>query len=104
MSQPESLRNLRPTLIVPPNVSTSVKEILIGYVLLLETLLVKFLPAPEPFRRKDALGWVWGFFIYLFVGSSNDPERGGELLFRKLDEIESSNFFISSFWISGKGF
>ena len=60
------LRNQRPTLIVPPNVSTSVKEILIGYVLLLETLLVKFLPAPEPFQRKDALGWVWGFlYIYL---------------------------------------
>ena len=62
----ERLRNQRPTLVVPPDVSTSVKEIWIGNVLLLETFLVKFLPAPEPFRRKDALGWVWGFlYIYL---------------------------------------
>ena len=98
------LQNQRPTLVVPPDVSTSVNEIWIGNMLLLETLLVKYLPAPEPFPRKDALGWVWGFLIYLFVGSFNNLERGGEILFRKLDEIESSNFFISSFWISGKGF
>ena len=45
----------------------------------METFLVKFLPAPEPFRRKDALGWVWGFLIYLFVGSFDDPEQVGEL-------------------------
>ena len=50
----ERLRNQRPTLVVPPDVSTSVKEIWIGNVLLLETFLVKFLPAPEPFWRKDA--------------------------------------------------
>ena len=58
----ERLLNQRPTLVVPPDVSTSVKEIWIGNVLLLESFLLKFLPAPEPFRRKDALGWVWGFF------------------------------------------
>ena len=52
----EILRNQRPTLVVSPDVSTSVKEILIGNVLLFETFLVKFLPAPEPFPRKDALG------------------------------------------------
>ena len=75
----ERLRNQRPTLVVPPDVSTSVKEIWIGNVLLLENFLVKFLPAPEPFRRKYALGWVWGFFIYLSVGSFDDPEHGGEL-------------------------
>ena len=62
----ERLRNQRPKLVVPPDVSTSVKEISIGNVLLLETFLLKFVPAPEPFRRKDALGWVWGFlYIYL---------------------------------------
>ena len=62
----ERLRNQRPTLVVPPDVSTSFKDIWIGNVLLLETFLLKFLPAPEPFRRKDALGWVWGFlYIYL---------------------------------------
>ena len=48
------LQNHRPTLVVPPNVSTSVEVILICSLLLLETLLVKFLPAPEPFRRKYA--------------------------------------------------
>ena len=52
----ERLQNQRPTLVVPPDVSTSVKEIWIGNVLLLETFLLKFLPAPEPFRRKDVLG------------------------------------------------
>ena len=45
--------------------------------LLLETFLAMFLPAPETFRRKDALGWVWGFLIYLFVGYFDDPEQGG---------------------------
>ena len=50
----ERLRNQRPTLVVPSDVSTSVKEIWIGNVLILETFLLKFLPAPEPFRRKDA--------------------------------------------------
>ena len=69
------LRNQRPTLVVPPDVSTSVKEIWIGNVLLLENSLVNFLP----FLRKDALGWVWEFFIYLFVGSFDNPEQGGEL-------------------------
>ena len=82
------LRNQRPTIVVPPDVYTSVKEIWIGNVLLLETLLVKFLPVPEPFRRK--------IFIYLFVGSFDDPERGGELSFRKLDAIESRNFIMRS--------
>ena len=61
---------------MPPDVSTIVKDICIGNVLLLETLLVNFLPAPEPFRRKDALGRFWRFFMYLFVGSFDDPERG----------------------------
>ena len=75
----ERLRNQRPTLVVSPDVSTSVKEIWIDNVLLLETFLVQFLPAPKPFRRKDALGWVWGFLIYLFVGSFDNPEQGGEL-------------------------
>ena len=79
----ERLRNQRPTLVVPPYVSTSVKEIWIGNVLLFETFLLKFLPATEPFRRKDALGWVWGFFIYLSVGSFNDPEQGGGLFVSK---------------------
>ena len=65
------------------DVSTSVKEIWIGNVLLLETFLLKFLPAPELFRRKDALGWVWVFFIYLSVGSFNDPEQGGGLFVSK---------------------
>ena len=50
----ERLRNQRPTLVVSPDVSTRFKEIWIGNVLLLGTFLVKFLPAPEPFRRKDA--------------------------------------------------
>ena len=50
----ERLHNQRPTLVVHPNVSTSVEEIWIGNVLLLETLIVKFLPAPKPFWRKDA--------------------------------------------------
>ena len=61
----ERLQNQRPSLVVPTNVSTSVKDIWIGNVLLLETLMVKFLPAPEPFQRKYALGLVWGFYIYL---------------------------------------
>ena len=62
----ERLQNQRPTLVVPPDVSTSVKEIWIGNVLLLETFLLKFLPAPEPFWCKDTLGWVWGF-IYIYL-------------------------------------
>ena len=33
------------------------------------------------------------FFIYLFVGSFDDPERGGELSFRKLDAIERQEFY-----------
>ena len=55
----ERLRNQRSTLLVPPDVYTSVKEIWIVNVLLLENFLLKFLSTPEPFRRKDALGWVW---------------------------------------------
>ena len=47
--------------------------------LLLDTVLVKFLPAPEHFRRKYAFGWCLGMFLYIFVGSFDDPERGGEL-------------------------
>ena len=50
----ERLKNQRPTLVVTTDVSTIVKEIWIGNVLLLETFLVKFLPAPEPFWRKHA--------------------------------------------------
>ena len=92
----ERLRNQTPTLVVPTDVSSSVKEIWIGNVLLLENLLVKFLPASEPFLRKYALGWVWGFLIYLFAGYFDDPERGGELSFRKLDAIESRNFIMRS--------
>ena len=45
----ERLRIQRPTLVVPPDVSTSVKEIWICNVLLLEKFLLKFSPAPEPF-------------------------------------------------------
>ena len=75
----ERLGNQRPKLVVPPDVSTTVKDIWMGNVLLLETFLVNFLSAPEPFRRKNALGWVWGFFIYIFAGSFNDPEQRGEL-------------------------
>ena len=107
VDQHERLQNQRPTLVVPPNVSTKVKKTWIGNVLLLETLLVNFLPAPESFRRKDSLGWVWGFFIYLFEGSFDDPERGGELLFWKLDAIDSRNFIMISCyscWISVKVF
>ena len=47
------------------------------------------------------------FFIYLFVGSFDNPEQGGGLYFRKLDAIERRNFIISSChscWIPGKGF
>ena len=66
--------------------------------LLLETLLVKFLPAPEPFWSKDALGWVWEFFIYLFIGSFNDPERGGELSFWNLDAIENRDSNMLRSW------
>ena len=73
----ERLQNQSTTLVIPPDVSTSVKVIFIGNVLLLEKFLLKFLPAPKPFRRKYALGWVWGFLIYLFVGSFNDPEHEG---------------------------
>ena len=53
------LQTHRPTLVVPTGVSTSVKEIWICNLLLLEALLVKFIPAPKPFWRKYALGWVW---------------------------------------------
>ena len=101
------LQNQRPILVVPPDVSTSVKEIWIGNVLILETLLVEFLPATKPFLRIYALGWVWGFFIYLFLGPFDDPEWGGELSFRKIDAIKSRNFIMSSccyFWIFVKGF
>ena len=76
-------------------------------VFVLETLIVNFLPAPKPFRRKDALGLVWGFFIYLFVGPFDNPERGGGLSFRNLAAIDSRNFIMSSCcscWISGKNF
>ena len=48
----ERLRNQRPTIVVRPDVSTSIKEIWIDNVLLLETFLLKFIPAPKPFRRK----------------------------------------------------
>ena len=68
---------------VPPDVSTSVKDIWIGNVLLLEKYLLKFLPAPETFWRKDDLGWVWVFFIYLFEGSFNDPEQEGGIFVSK---------------------
>ena len=47
--------------------------------LLLEKFLLKFLPVPEPFCCKDNLLWVWEFFIYLFVGSFDDPEQGGKI-------------------------
>ena len=73
----ERLRNQRPTLVVIPDVSTSVKQIWIGNVLLLENFLVKFLRAPELFWRKYALEWVWGLYLYIFVGSFDDPEQEG---------------------------
>ena len=65
MKQNKRIQNQRPTLVVPPDISTSVKDIWIGNDFLLETLLVKFLPEPEPFRSKDALGWVRGF-LYIY--------------------------------------
>ena len=75
--------------------------------MLLETFLSKFLPTPEPFRRKDALGWVWEFlYIYLWDPSTILNREGG-FLFRNLDAIESRNFIMSSCfscWISGNGF
>ena len=40
------------------------------------------------------------FYIYLFVGYFDDPERGGELSFQDLNTIESRNFIMSSWWIS----
>ena len=118
LTSAERLRNQRPTLVVPPNISTSVKEIWIGNVVLLETLLVKFLPAPEPFRSEDALGWVWGFFIYLFVGSFKDPEQGGELFVSESWCNQEQEFYykillllldfrqrlLISIWIFDKGF
>ena len=61
--------------------------------LLLENFLVNFLPTPEPFRRKDALGWVWRFFIYLFVGSFNDPEQGGELFVSESQCNQEQEFY-----------
>ena len=112
------LRNQRPTFVVPPDVSTSVKEIWIGNVLLLETFLVKFLPAPEPFWCKDSLGWVWGFFIHLFVGSFDDPEQGGGLFVSEFRCNREQEFYyelllllldfrqrlLISCWIFDKGF
>ena len=114
----ERLRNQSPTLVVPPDVSTSVKEIWIGNVFLLETFLVKFLPLPEPFRRKYSLGWVWGFFIYLFVGSFDDPERGGGIFVLEARCNQEQEFYyelllllmdfrkrlLISCWIFDKGF
>ena len=51
---------------------------------------------------------VFIFFIFLFVGSFDDPEQGGELfLFQNFDAIRSRNFIMSSWfscWIYGKGF
>ena len=43
------LQNQRPKVVVPTDISTSVKEILLGNVLLLETLIVNLLPASETF-------------------------------------------------------
>ena len=63
----QRLRNQRPALFVPPNVSKIIKEIWIRNVLFLETLLVKVVPTPKPFWRKDYLGWVWGLYIYIFL-------------------------------------
>ena len=36
------------------------------------------------------------FFIYIFVGSFDDPEGGGELSIQKLDAIKSRNFIMIS--------
>ena len=58
----------------------------------------------EDYHHGSDLGAV---MIYLFVGSFDDPERGGELLFWKLNAIESRDFNMNSccsFWISGKSF
>ena len=71
------LRNQRPTLVVPPDVSTSVKEIWIGNVLLLETFLLKFLPAPRTLTAQRCFRVDLGIFIYLSVESFNNPEQGG---------------------------
>ena len=92
----ERLQNQRPTFAVPPDLSTIVKEIWIGNVLLLETLLLNFLPATKPFWRKNVLGWVRFIYIYLFLGSFDDTERGGEISFLKINAIESRNFIMSS--------
>ena len=35
-------------------------------------------------------------FVYPFVGSFNNRERGGELLLRKLDAIKSGNLIMIS--------
>ena len=45
--------------------------------LLSENFLVKFLPAPEPFRRKDALGWFWGF-LYIYLQDPSTVLNGEE--------------------------
>ena len=114
----ERLRNQRPTLVLPPDVSTSVKEIWIGNMLLLETLLVNPPPLPKPFWHKYALGWVWGFYIYLFVGSFDDPEQGGEIFVSESLCNQEQEFYydllfllldfrqriLISCWIFDKGF
>ena len=86
--------------------------------LLLDNLLVKFLSAPEPFRHKDALGSILGFFKYLFVGSFDDPEWGGELFVSEAQFNQEQEFYyelllllldlnpalgeVSLFWLSMK--
>ena len=75
----EWIRNQKPALVTPsPSITNETKVIWIGK-LILETFLVKFLPAPEHFRRKILLGWVWDFYPNSFTGSLDDPERVGEL-------------------------
>ena len=64
-------------------------------VLVLETFLVKFLPAPEPFRRKRCFRVGLGIFIStLSAGSSLDPARGGDLLETEAARSQNSNLWL----------
>ena len=105
--QVKRLQNQRPTLVAPHDVSTSVKQIWIGNVLLLETFLVRFSPRPNPFGAK-MLQVGFEFFKYIYLqDTSTILNREGSFSFRSLDAIESRNFNMSSCfscWISGKVF
>ena len=69
--------------------------------------LIPVFPFHTELKRPSPLLLLLLSFLYLFVGSFNDPERGGEISFRKLNAIKIRNFIMSSWcscWISGKGF